>query len=178
MRGLDGGSYVYEEFMSVDNAEDVKVYTVSPEYIHAETRKSPVVDGIVRRMAKDGKEMRFVTKLSQAEKQMAQLVCSNFGQTVCGLDLLRVEGQSYVIDVNGWSFVKGNNEYFDRCAETLRNLFLTVGNNTRRGTLTRELSVENQWSLKSFIAVFRHGKMHITFIASLLVLIIYCIQFR
>ncbi|KAF8591508.1 cortical actin cytoskeleton protein asp1 [Ramaria rubella] len=155
------GSYIYEEFIDVDNSEDIKVYTIGTEYTHAETRKSPVVDGVVRRNL-DGKEIRFITRLSDEEKSWAAKIAFGFGQSVCGFDLLRCEGgaKSLVIDVNGWSFVKGNDSYYalDKAAEILAEICfretpilpsLTASESTTQDS--------NTWLLKANVTVFRHA---------------------
>ncbi|RDB22741.1 Inositol hexakisphosphate and diphosphoinositol-pentakisphosphate kinase [Hypsizygus marmoreus] len=154
------GSYIYEEFIDVDNSEDIKVYTVGKEYTHAETRKSPVVDGVVRRNT-DGKEIRFITRLTEEEKTWADKICEGFGQRVCGFDVLRCENgaRSQVIDVNGWSFVKGNESYYDKAADILAALCMRVSSSIDRPLPTANAPSQEAptWLLKANVTVFRHA---------------------
>ncbi|KIJ56779.1 hypothetical protein M422DRAFT_238381 [Sphaerobolus stellatus SS14] len=172
------GSYIYEEFIDVDNcksvyppgslqpptneplpAEDIKVYTVGTEYRHAETRKSPVVDGVVRRNT-DGKEIRFITHLTEEEKSWAAKIASGFGQKVCGFDLLRCEGgtKSLVIDVNGWSFVKGNDSYYGKAAEIIAEMCFRETPILPSLTASEATAQDsNTWLLKANVTVFRHA---------------------
>lgn len=104
------GNYIYEEYLPT-NAFDIKVYTIGPYYMYAEARKSPTLDGVVQRN-KEGKEMRYPVILTPDEKYICNRIVEEFGQDICGFDLLRANGKSYVCDVNGWSFVKSNPKYW------------------------------------------------------------------
>ncbi|KAF9009088.1 histidine phosphatase superfamily-domain-containing protein [Cyathus striatus] len=154
------GSYIYEVFVDVDNMEDIKVYTVGKEYTHAETRKSPVVDGVVRRNT-EGKEIRFITRLTEEEKTWADKICEGFGQRVCGFDMLRCDNgrKSQVIDVNGWSFVKGNDSYYDKAADILAALCMRISSSPDRPLPAAETASEEAptWLLKANVTVFRHA---------------------
>ena len=118
----DGNAYIYEELLQTEGT-DVKVYTVGPEYAHAEARKSPVVDGKVMRNP-NGREVRYPVLLTAAEKEISRKVVLGFGQSICGFDLLRSNGASYVCDVNGWSFVKDSQKFWDDSANLIRKLTL------------------------------------------------------
>ena len=116
------GSYIYEEFLNTEGV-DLKVYAVGPEYVHVEARKSPTLDGVVQR-DRDGKEVRYPVLLTPQEKLIAAKVVLAFGQNVCGFDLLRTDNGPYVCDVNGWSFVKKSQKYYDDASHMLRAIML------------------------------------------------------
>ncbi|XP_048449648.1 inositol hexakisphosphate and diphosphoinositol-pentakisphosphate kinase 2 [Rhincodon typus] len=159
------GSYIYEQFMPTDGT-DVKVYTVGPDYAHAEARKSPALDGKVERDS-EGKEVRYPVILNAREKLIAWKVCLAFKQTVCGFDLLRANGQSYVCDVNGFSFVKNSMKYYDDCAKILGNIIMRELAPQFQIPWSVPAEVENipivpttsgtMMELRCVIAVIRHG---------------------
>jgi inositol-hexakisphosphate/diphosphoinositol-pentakisphosphate 1-kinase len=92
--------------------------------MYAEARKSPTLDGVVVRN-KEGKESRFPVILTPEEKYICNRIVEEFEQDICGFDLLRSNGRSYVCDVNGWSFVKGNFKYWDDCSKILRKKIIS-----------------------------------------------------
>ena len=164
-------SYIYEEYLQSDGF-DVKVYTIGPDNAHAEERKSPTLDGKVNRSA-EGKEVRYPINLTDEEKEFARKIVLKFKQNICGFDILRCQGNSYVCDVNGFSFVKGNQKYYRDCTNFLRNYILHGLKKDIRddlGDITQPIfpllkirsKKENnlyktQEELRSIVAVFRHG---------------------
>lgn len=151
------------------------------EYAHAEARKCPTLDGVVLRDA-SGKEVRYPVNLTPEEKEIARKVQKAFKQNVCGFDLLRSQGKSYVCDVNGFSLVKSSKRYYMDCANQLRRIIrhrlnrsctdLTllyknpVNQEMKNHMDNQKLQFRperlskiqfNQWELRSVVGVFRHG---------------------
>ena len=163
----DNKSYIYEEFLQSDGF-DIKVYTVGEDYFHAEERKAPTLDGLVQRSS-EGKELRCPVNLTLEEKNIARKIVKIFKQNICGFDILRARGKSYVVDVNGWSFVKGNKKYYEDCAIQIRKIILS--NIDKELLLLKEIKLpeikiyedmilENNKKgekLKSIVGVFRHA---------------------
>ncbi|GMH14694.1 hypothetical protein Nepgr_016535 [Nepenthes gracilis] len=63
---------------------------------------------------------KYPILLTPTEKQIAREVCMALQQMVCGFDLLRCGGRSYVCDVNGWSIVQNSHKYYNDAACVLR----------------------------------------------------------
>ena len=160
-------SYIYEEFLQSDGF-DIKVYTVGEDYFHAEERKSPTLDGLVQRSL-EGKEVRYPVNLTQEEKNIARKIVKIFKQNICGFDILRSKGKSYVVDVNGWSFVKGNNKYYEDCAIQIRKIILSNVNKDLlllKQIKLPEIKIYSDMvldknntgeKLRSIVGVFRHA---------------------
>ena len=85
---------------------------------------------------------------------------------------MRANGRSYVCDVNGWSFVKGNPKYWDDCSKILRKKILNHFFPFRSEEvlmLNRLPPAENEFrpplnsplpkveELRSIVSIFRHA---------------------
>ena len=167
------GNYIYEKFLQSDGF-DIKVYAIGTDYFHSEARKSPIVDGKVERR-EDGRECRYQVNLTPYEKSICRKIVMIFDQQVCGFDIIRSNEKSYVCDVNGWSFVKGNKKYTQDCAFLLRSIIYEkfkpnffydlkmkrlqiskseeIGNHFRPKVLQ---SSNREEELRSVIGIFRH----------------------
>ena len=146
-------SYIYEEYLQSDGF-DVKVYTIGPDNTHAEARKSPTLDGKVNR-SPEGKEVRIPINLTSKEKEIAKKIVLKFKQNICGFDILRCQGNSYVCDVNGFSFVKGNLKYYKDCTDFLRKII-------KKGiqiNLNDDIIINNEFQEKRMTPIFKALKL-------------------
>jgi len=119
-------SYIYERYAQCEPQIDIKVYAVAGRniFIHAEARRSPTVHSNVLR-TENGREARQLIQLTEQEKGIAELLVKTTGQFVCGFDLIRTNSESFVIDVNGWSFVKNYEPFFMHCGDNLAETLIS-----------------------------------------------------
>ena len=78
----------------------LQVYTVGPEYAHAEARKSPALDGKVER-DKAGKEIRYPVILTAAEKLIARNICLAFKVGWCHVNSTKNEHKHEYFEFTG-----------------------------------------------------------------------------
>lgn len=81
--------------------------------------------------------------------------------------MLRANGKSYVCDVNGWSFVKGNPKYWDDCATILTKKIFNhffpdqIRDYPMYDQSSQHLPMDNLKpkveELRSIVSIFRHG---------------------
>jgi len=116
--------------------------------------------------------------LTREEKEIARKINKAFKQGVCGFDLLRSKGKSYVCDVNGFSLVKSSNRYYIDCAHQIRKIILKKAKRSyddlqelydSEKSLTNDeensgryrpekMSKKNlKWELRSVVGLLRHG---------------------
>jgi inositol-hexakisphosphate/diphosphoinositol-pentakisphosphate 1-kinase len=113
--------------------------------------------------------------LTPHEKFLAKKIVKIFKQNVIGFDLLRSGDHSYICDVNGWSFVKGNTQYYEDCALILKRMLLKKFCPSKLGELDRknmdnifqklkkrnyrpkEIDHQHKEELRSVVAIYRHG---------------------
>ena len=102
------------------------------------------------------------------------LINFSLKQTVNGFDLLRTNGKSLICDVNGFSFVKTSQKYYDDASQLLAEIILqklapqlwipqplsvlpaTATPEERRRSLALP-SGRKERELRSVIALIRHG---------------------
>lgn len=116
--------------------------------------------------------------LTPEEKEIARKINVAFKQGVCGFDLLRSQGKSYVCDVNGFSLVKSSIKYYNDCANQIYRIIEKKlrqkenlidynqlnahynndsANNHAHRPDNNSKSSKLEWELRSVVGVFRHG---------------------
>ena len=102
--------------------------------------------------------------MTDQEREMADKIVKGFRQKVCGFDILRTKDTSYVCDVNGFSLVKKNEKYYDKCARALREIihsYFEPTNPPFRNRTDSEKSIAPnstfERELKCVVAIMRHS---------------------